>query len=76
MTITDVSWRKQAKSGLGRVINVDTSDASYPWMVKTVVGVQRRVLNADGTRGPIDPFGMYCTGAIINYSKYILPNCG
>ena len=75
MSITDVSWRKQSESGLGRVVNGDTTDTNYPWMAQTTLLLQRRVENADMTKGPIVPFGMACTGALINYSRYILLRC-
>jgi hypothetical protein len=72
MLITDNKWRKETISRLRRAINVDITDANYPWMVRTYLRSQRREVNADGTKRKIDMFGLACVGSIINYSRYIL----
>ena len=71
MIITDISWRKEIQSGLGRALNVDVSEADYPWMARTRLYTQKRTTNADGTTGPIEKVVGACVGSIINYSRYI-----
>ena len=73
MIITDISWRKEIQSGLGRALNVDVSEADYPWIARTSFYTQKRTINADGTKGPIEKVVGHCMGSIINYSRYIQP---